>query len=254
MRPWILGLVVAVAGASAAAADEKAEAVVKKAIEAHGGADALNKYKAGKFNMKGEMTIMDMDIPFTGKMAFMAPDRFKLEMEAEFMGQKMTTHQTAVGEKARSKVVFGGMVVPVPESEKEELKMGVALQEAEQFTPLLDAKKFEITAAPDEDVSGAKASVVTVKIKSLNKEAKFYFDQKTGLLVKTAHKGKGLGEADEATEVLEESLQQDYKKINGVQTATKMVMTHDGKKFMTINASDIELLEKIDDKEFTVDD
>ena len=33
-----------------------------------------------------------------------------------------------------------------------------------------------------------------------------------------------------------------------------MVVTHDGKKFMTVEVSEVELLEKIDDKEFTIDD
>jgi hypothetical protein len=254
MRHWILGLIVAVLGTSMVAADEKAEAVVKKAIEAHGGATALDKYKAGKLNMKGELTLLGMDIPFTGKLAFMAPDRYKLEMEAEIMGQKMTIEQRAIGEKSRSKVVVGGMDVPVPDSDKDEIKMAVAMQEAERLTPLLDPKKFEIISASDEEVDGAKASVVKIKVKSLKKEATFCFDQKSGLLVKTAHKGKSPGDDGQATDVLEESLHKDYKKVNGVQTATKLVVTHDGKKFMTVNASDIELLEKIADKEFTVDD
>ena len=56
MRRWVLGLAVAFAAAGAASADEKVEAIVKKGIEAHGGAEALNKYKAGKMNMKGELT------------------------------------------------------------------------------------------------------------------------------------------------------------------------------------------------------
>ena len=254
MRSWILGLAIVFAGASVAAADEKAEAVVKKAIEAHGGAAALDKYKAGKFNMKGELSLMGLDIAFTGKLAYMAPDKYKLEMDADIMGQKLTVNQVVNGDKTKSKVTVGGMAVPVPDSEKEELKMAVAMQEAENLTPLLDPKKFEITAVADEDVEGAKTSVISIKIKSLNKEAKFYFDQKSNLLVKTAHKGMGPGDGVDPKDVMEESLHKDYKKINGVQTATKLVVSHDGKKFMTIDASDIELLEKIDDKEFAIDD
>ena len=44
------------------AADDKAEAVVKKAIEAHGGAENLNKYTAGQFTMKGDVSVMGMDL------------------------------------------------------------------------------------------------------------------------------------------------------------------------------------------------
>ena len=89
---------------------------------------------------------------------------------------------------------------------------------------------------------------------AVKKEVRFYFDQKSGLLVKTAHKGKGPGEDGTPVDVNEESFHSDFKKINGIQTAQKMEVKHDGKKFMTVKANDIELLEKIDDKEFTVDD
>ena len=74
MRPWLLGIAVALAAAgAAAAADEKAEAVVKKAIEAHGGADNLNKYTAGRFTMKGEVSVMGMDLEFSGAIAYLPP-------------------------------------------------------------------------------------------------------------------------------------------------------------------------------------
>ncbi len=255
MRSYMLGLVVVFAGAAVAAADEKAEAVVKKAIEAHGGTAALDKYKAGKSNLKGEMTLpMLGDVPFTGKVAYMSPDKYRMDIEIEIMGQKLVANQVVNGDKVKNKLTLGGQALPIPDDQKEDLKLVSALQEAENLTPLLDAKKFEITAAADEDVDGAKASVVAVKIKALNKEAKFYFDQKTNLLVKTARKSKGLGENGAPTEVLEETVHKEFKKVNGVQQPTKMVVTHDGKKFMTVEASDIELLEKLDDKEFAIDD
>jgi hypothetical protein len=143
MRHWILGLAVVFAAASAAAADEKAEAVVKKAIEAHGGAAALDKYKAGKSNMKGEMTLpMLGDVAFSGKVAYMSPDKYKLDIELEIMGQKLVATQVVNGDKVKNKLTLGGMALPIPDDQKEDLKLVTALQEAESLTPLLDAKKF----------------------------------------------------------------------------------------------------------------
>ena len=46
----------------------------------------------------------------------------------------------------------------------------------------------------------------------------------------------------------------EYKKVNGVQVPHKMVLTHDDKKFMTATVCDAEVLEKVDDKEFKIDD
>ena len=254
MRCWVLGLAVALVVARTAAADEKAEAVVKKAIDAHGGADALNKYKAGKFKLKGEISVMNMEFEFTGTVSYMTPDRYKLEVNAEIMGMKLVINQVVKGDSIKSSGTIGGMQIPMnSDAEKQELKMAAVLQEAEQLTPLLDAKKFTIKTGDEDTVNGKKASVVIVTPKAIDKELKIYFDKESGLVVKTAHKGLGPGEGA-PTEVLEETYHTEYKKVSGVQTATKLTVTHDGKKFMTMDVSDIELLEKIDDKEFTIDD
>jgi hypothetical protein len=254
MRCWVLGFAVALVVAGSAAADEKAEAVVKKAIDAHGGADALNKYKAGKFKLKGEVSVMNMDFEFTGTVSYMTPDRYKLEVNAEIMGMKLVINQVVKGDSIKSSGTIGGMQIPMnSDAEKQELKMAAVLQEAEQLTPLLDAKKFTIKSGDDDTVNGKKVSVVIATPKAIDKELKLYFDKESGLVLKTAHKGLAPSEGA-PTEVLEETYHTEYKKVSGVQTATKLTVTHDGKKFMTMDVSDIELLEKIDDKEFTIDD
>src|SRR5262245_60494623 len=146
MRRWYLGLTVALVAAGAAAADEKAVAAVKKAIEAHGGADNLNKYNAGRFKMTGDLSIMGMDIEFTGNLVYSLPDRYKMEMSAEVAGMKLIIEQVVKGENVKSVIKVGGTTIPNPggDAEKEELKMAAVLQEAERLTPLLDAKKFTI--------------------------------------------------------------------------------------------------------------
>jgi hypothetical protein len=254
MRRWFLSLAVVFAAAGVAAADEKAEAIVKKGIEAHGGADNLNKYKAAKFAMKGEMSVLGMDLDFTGDIAYSLPDRYRLNMTMDVMCMKMVIHQVVKGDKVKNSIKVGDTVVAVDDDkEKQELKAEAAFQEAEQLTPLLDPKKFEIKAADDEDVDGKKAAVIVAKSKAVDKEIKIYFD-KTGLIVKTAYKGLGPGDGGQPVEVYEESYPSEYKKVNGLQVPTKIVINHDGKKFMTATLSDYEVLEKIDDKEFTVED
>lgn len=255
MRRWLLGLAVAVVAAGAAAADDKAAAVVKKAIEAHGGADNLNKYKAGKFTMKGDLSVMGMDLEFTGSAAYAVPDRFRLLLNMEVMGMKLDINQVVKGDKTKSTITVGGMTIPSPggDAEVEELKTSLAMQEAEQFTPLLDAKRFTVKSTDDADVNGKKAAVIVVQPKTAKKEFKMYFDKDSGLLVKTAHRGLAPGDGA-GTDVDEENFHSEYKKVNGIQVATKLVVHHDGKKFMSVELSDFELLEKLDDKEFAIDD
>jgi outer membrane lipoprotein-sorting protein len=256
MRRWFLGLAVAIVVAGVAVADDKAEAVVKKSIEAHGGAGALDKYKAGRCKIKGDLHISGMDLEYSGTIAYSLPDRFRMEVETEVMGQKVTINQIVKGDKVKSSVTVGGMTVPTPETddEKDELKLAAAMQEAEQLTPLLDKKKFTLKVADDEEVNGKKASVVVVTPAAVKKEVKFFFDKSSGLMVKSAHRGVGPGDDGSPKEVLEESYNSDFKKVKGVMIPMKLEIKHDDKKFMTFNVSDYELLEKIDDKEFTVDD
>jgi hypothetical protein len=257
MRRLFLGLAVVLSAAGlAAAADEKATGIVKKGIEAHGGADALNKYKAGKFNMKGDLTVMGMDLEFTGTLSYSWPDRFKMEMNSDIMGMKLVITHIVKGESLKGTVKVGDMVIPAltTDAEKDELKLTAVMQEAEQLTPLLDEKKFTIKAGEEEDVDGKKAAVLLVTSKAVGKDFKLYFDKASGLLVKTSHKGIGPGDGGAPVEVLEETYHSDFQKVQGIQVATKMIVNHDGKKFLTVNISDYELLEKIDDKEFTVDD
>jgi outer membrane lipoprotein-sorting protein len=257
MRRWFLGLAVAVLAAGTAAADDRAAiAVVKKAIDAHGGADNLNKYKAGKTKMSGEVSVGGMDIEFTGTLAFSLPDRYKLVINAELAGEKMVMEQVVKGDEIKTFLKVGGEAVPLGdlEDQKEEAKTAAVLQDAEQLTPLLDAKKFTLKSASDADVNGKKAAVVVVQPKALKKEVTMFFDKESGLLLKTAHKTTDRNEAGDKTEILEESYAEEYKKVKGIQVPLRATVYHDGKKFMTVKLSDYEVLEKLEDKEFTVDD
>ena len=258
MRRWFMGVAAALVAAGIASADDKAEAVVKKGIDAHGGADALNKYRGGRFKMKGELHIQGMDLEITGNLAYSLPDRYRMEIDTEVMGIKVKINQTVKGDKVRSTVTANGMTMPAPgsdeENQKDELKLAAAMQEAEQLTPLLDKKKYTIKAGDEVEVNGRKASVVVVTPANIKKEFKLFFDKDSGLIVKTAHRGLGPGDGNAAVEVLEETYVSDYKKVNGVQVPMKMEVKHDDKKFMALTLSDYELVEKIDDKEFTIDD
>src|SRR5262245_51824487 len=164
MRHPILGLAISLVAAGAVSADDKAVTVVKKAIEAHGGADTLNTYKAGRFKLSGDIVIAGTEVEFTGSVAYHLPDRFRLTMSGTYMGEKLLIEQVVNGEKMRNTVRFGDMdISPNGDDEKEEVKFGVVLQEAEQLTPLLDSKKFTLKAADDADVNGKKAAVVVVQ-------------------------------------------------------------------------------------------
>ena len=251
MRLWLLGVVAVLAAAGVSAADDKATAVVKKAIEAHGGADNLNKYTAGKFTMKGDVSVMGMDLEFSGDMAY-TTDKYRMHMEMKVMDMTITVHQVLAGGKGKRTVKVGDNTLAAQDVDDDERKMALIGREIQRLTPLLDARQFTTRAGDDADVNGKKAAVVVVTPKAFDREFKLYFDKESGLLVKTGHKGKAPG--DGGGEVYQETFVSEYKKVNGVQVGRKLELTHDGKKFMTAKIADVEVLEKLDDKEFKLDD
>ncbi len=250
MRKWLLGVAVVALASVPAAAQDTAEAIVKKAIEAHGGADALNKYKAGSSKMKGEMNVFGMDLTFTGEMTYLLPDKYKMTIDADVAGQKLAIVQVANGKKYKQTI--NGMVIPLKDKERDELLQSAMLQEVSQLTPLLDPKRYTIKAEKDAEVDGKAAAVVLVTAKDF-KDTKLFFDKKSGLLVKMERKGLAPSMGD-PEEVNEETFLSDYHKVEGVQQPTKTTVHHNGKKFMTMTMSESKLMEKVDEKLFATDD
>lgn len=250
MRKWLLGLTIAALAAAPGFAQDTAAAVVKKAIDAHGGADTINKYKAGSAKMKGEMSVFGMDLTFTGEMAYFLPGKYKMTIDADVAGQKLAIVQVANGGKYKQTI--NNMVIPLKDAERDELLQAAMMQEVSQLTPLLDGKKYTIKAEKDAEVDGKAAAVVLVTAKGF-KDTKVYFNKESGLLVKTERKGLAPTMGD-PMEVNEETFMSDFKKVEGVMQPMKIVVHHDGKKFMTMTMSESKLMEKLDDKIFSVDD
>lgn len=250
MSRWFLGLAVAALAVASAPADDAANKVVEAAVKAHGGADVLNKLKAGTSKIKGDMTVFGMDLEFTGDLAYELPDKYKMTILTEVAGQKLTVVQLVNGSKVKN--TLNGMPTGLGAAEKAELAQAAALQEVAQLTPLLGSTKYTIKAEKDEDVTGAPASVVLVTAKDF-KATKLFFDKKSNLLVKTSRKGlaPGMGEPQE---VAEETILSDYKKVDGMMTPMKMTVLHDGKKFMNVTVTEAKVMEKADPKLFAADD
>jgi outer membrane lipoprotein-sorting protein len=246
MSRWLLVSAAVVLALAPASAQESAEAVVKKGIEAHGGAEVLKKLTAGESTYKGDMTVFGMDLEFTAKAIYQLPDKFRMEIDTEAGGMKLAIVQVVNGTKTKSSL--NGMATPLGEAEQKELRQAAMLQEVSQLTPLIDSKTYTIKLEKPTD----DASVVLVTAKDLN-DTKLFFDKKTGLLTKTERKGLAPS-MGEPMEVTEETVMSDFKKFDGMMLPTKMTVNHDGKKFMTMTLTDAKLMEKAEAKAFAVDD
>ena len=231
--------------------DAEAKVIVEKAIEAQGGKEALEKYKASSSKVKGEMALFGVQIPFTGDVVSMQPDKVFSQIDASMQGQQITVVQIVNGDKLKQ--TMNGMPSPMEDAQKKEMKQLPLMLEVSSLTPLLKGDKFTVKAEKDEKVGDVDASVILVTGKDL-KDVRMFFDKKTGLVLKTTRKGLGLGAGADMVEVTEETMVSEWKTIDGVKMPSKSVVSHDGKKFMTMEMTEMKLMDKADPKKFAIDD
>jgi hypothetical protein len=249
MHKYLLGLAAAAVAVSPLPAQDAA-AVVKKAIEAHGGADALNKTRIARSKTKGTITSGDQNIEIISSAVYSLPDKFRTEMAAEVRGLKLTILQVVNGKQVKFKRVLGGTERPVEDKQKEEAAQAVLVQDATTLTPLVEGKKYTIKLEKDADVEGKAAAVVLVTGNGL-KDLLLFFDKETGRLVKSQRKAL---DASGTGEVNEESFLSDYKKVDGALLPMRMVVKQNGKKLMDVTVTEVIFLDKVDPEEFSVKD
>lgn len=243
MTRWLLGVAVLAGGMLPAAAQDRPEDVVKKAIAAHGGLDALKKFPAATIQGKGKLFVANAELPFAGSIVFQSPGKVRLEIVAEAGGRKVTLLQVVNGEAVKQ--TENGMPSKLDEATKAELRQSTMMQDMSLLFPLLDSARYTLGAEKDVQAAGTTCAVVLVKAKGLN-DTRLYFDRKTGRLVQMERKGRN----PEGKEINEVSVFSDFKPAGPILVPMKTVVTHDGRPFMEVTVTEYKPLEKTDDKLF----
>jgi hypothetical protein len=223
--------------------------IVQRAITAHGGEEALKAYTKTSSKGKGTMTVYGLEMPFTSEVTFVAPDKLRMEMNAEVGGQKMAMLQIMNGDKFLQ--TTNGKKTPIGDVEKKELVQAAMMQDIATLVPLLSGK-YTLKLEKDEKIGEDDMTVISVEARDF-RTVKCSFDKKTGYLIRTSRKGFAPGDKG-PREVLEETQLSDFKKVENVMIAGKMIATHDGKPFMTMTLSEGKVLKTVDEKLFTVGD
>jgi hypothetical protein len=236
----LVGVLVLAAGARA---DDDSKAVITKAIKAHGGEEVKNKFKAGQTKAKGKIEILG-GLEFTQESSFMLPDKFKEAIDMDIMGQKV--HVVTVYDGKKLQIEANGQAVPVEDKIKDVVKDTLYVMKVSQMTSLLKDKAFELSNLGEVKVEGKPAVGVLVKSKG-QKDVSLFFNKETGLLAKVEHRTI---DPMSGNEITEERIITEYTKTDGVPTPKKLVVNHDGNKFMEIEVIETKQLEKIDESEF----
>ena len=235
-------LVGGLAGVSRAS-DDKAKAIVDKAVNALGGEEKLNSAKAFTWKGKGKINFMGNESDFTLDAAAQGLDHYRGTIDGEFGGQSVKIITVLNGAKGWRKL--GDQGGPLEDDRLANEKRTLYLVQAPiNLAPLRD-KNFKLETAGDEKVGDKPADVLKVTGPD-GKEFKMYFDKESGLPVKQAAKVLDFM----GNEVAQETTYADYKDMDGLKKATKLQVKRDGDKFIEQEIVEFKIVDKLDPKTF----
>jgi len=239
-----MALVAVVAAVSPAFAAPDANEVVRKAIESHGGADALNKYLACVVKSKGTIKTGDFESKFVATNRYQLPDRGKNVIELESEAGSFAFTQVIDGDKVES--YLNGKKQTLTDEQAAETRQALYLQELFRLTPLLQPGSYTLKLLEKSPKVGDEATTgVSVAAKG-RRDVTLLFSQKSGLLVGVEQKT-----ADEkGKEITRVQTLSEHKKFDGVVRPAKMAITLNGKPF-TNSTLDYTHFEKLPASELT---
>jgi len=246
----VLSVVVLLGFVSQTRAADDAMAILTKAIKAHGGEEKMSKLKAVKSKSKGTMTLPGAgDFPFTQEITAMQPNKLRDTLELK-VGDKTITRtlwfngdKLSIEQDGKEITLDDDMTKAI----KERLLDASYMGKVSRLLPLVKEKGFEMSLVGEEKVEGKPAIGVLVKSKG-HKDITLYFDKETSLLAKVQFRTVKEGTEKEVTE---DRIVASYEKEDGLPFPKKIVVKHDGEKYVEAEVVERKILEKVDDSEFT---
>jgi hypothetical protein len=243
------GLAVAVLVSSSALtrADDQADAkaILDAAIKAHGGAENLAKVKTFTAKTKGKIFMPAGAIDFTSEQAMQFPDRLRIVIKSDFMGQSLARIQVVKGEQG-----WISAVGETREMSKEQVEEAKACLYANWVTLLypLTGADVKLAPLPGTKIDGKSAVGLHVASKDCG-DMNLYFDKETGLLVKRDRTVKNpiAGGVD----VDEEVLFSDYMEVDGLKYPTKTTIRHDKEKYLELETTEYKPRAQVKESAFT---
>jgi hypothetical protein len=222
--------------------------VIKKAIKAHGGSKALDKYKAATFKLKGTSYAVGEDTAFTGEFNVQEPEQARLTLMLNIMGQDFKFVQVVNRTK-------GWRIIPG--KDKTEAMNKEMLEEARgqmyagwvtRLSPLKD-KAFKLSVVGEAQVDGRPALGIRVEREG-KRPVNMFFDKKSSLLVKTEFTVKDEFAGDKET--MQETIYKDYRNAGdtGLKYPGRVTVFRDGKRYSESEVTEFEALERLDDGVF----
>jgi hypothetical protein len=240
-----LALALLLGAAGPAAAQEAPQALIARAIKAHGGAERLRLVRADWVQFKGTIQVGASGVPFVNETTVQLPAQLKSVVRLTVGGKTQTVVHLLDGDRAS--ILIDGQPQTVSAAHLAQLRQTLQLDHAVRLVPLLNDPAFSLAAVGGEPVvNGRPALAVQVRGRG-QKELLLYFDKATALLVKTEH----LLDAPGGGEVRQEGYYSDFKDVGGFLRPGKVAAYRDGKKVMEAELIQARVYERLDAAEFS---
>lgn len=242
----IAGCILAMSTFFVRAQDDDLKAILRKSMAAHGGEQNLAKFKAGITKFKGTMEVMGVTFDVTGETSLQKPDKVKNVLKLEVKGK---TIDVITVFNTKKLWVWNSATNMTKEIDDEKIvkaaREEMQAEGAGSFADFLKAP-YQLSAIGDVKVKGKDAVGIRISKKG-QKDFSMFFDKKTSLIVKTEMRTL---DGTTGQEVTQEKFIVGYQEKNGMKIAKSVEIQKDGKSFMNIELTDVQVLEKLDDSVF----
>lgn len=214
-------------------AQDTAEGIVKKAIQAAGYPMESKPYHQ-TWKEQGKLTLGGQEIAYDASWAFEPSNKFRFDMKAEFSGQKIDIQFIQNGDKAKESSM--GTTQMLKDEKLAETTHSCYQLWVNSLTPLVNEKGFKLKLVGERDYAGRKVNSVLVSHEG-RRDITLHFDQKTNLLAGCSDKIKD--EFQGWKEVPQESEFYDYEKgADGEMVFKRMIVKRDGQVLLQSKFSD----------------
>lgn len=214
--------------------------VVRRAIEAHGGAGAIRSIKAGRIRGQGvRHGPLQEPAPFTWEESFEYPERYKLVIHPK---ESVTITYLAPAKKWW--IVEG-------DSKPEEMKGG-GVQPSSQLEPFrmllqIEPQKTPTTLLDDDEVQFRPVTSLRADTQEMG-QVIFSFDKAKGILLRV----KGQIDRPDREPVKVERIYSNHKVVNGLLMPMKVTMHVNGRLDTEMTIDQVEFLDRLDAATFAL--
>jgi hypothetical protein len=245
-----VGLTTLTSGTARADDQASLKGLIDKAIAAHGGKEKLAKNKCltmegtGKINVQGQM------IDFTMYSKVQKPDKSKVLMDLDIMGEKFSVLQVVNGDQGWTKNSANNQVTSMAMTREQlaEQKLHAYHGEVESLV-VLTGKEYKLAPLGESKVGECKA--IGIRVSSAGHgDVNLYLDKETNLLLKSEFKVKDTMNGN--NEISHEIFFSDYKDAEGLKYPARIDMKRAGVDYFNADVTEWVPSEKLDDGEFAM--